>query len=228
MRIILLLVILGGLTLLLVQNWSPVLPLVFLGVATPALPLAVWILISLAAGASTSLAIASLLQLTNYFSQSKPSNQRQVQPPPRPQSPPQQAAYTAASKASPKATPPPPSDRAVDDWQESTDEDWHFDEDDEEPENTSPPDNVQDRRYEVDSEPKSSYRAGSVYSYSYREPSDSGVGRTESVYDADYRVLTPPYREPQTAPAQEEEDWGFDDDEFEDEADENNSPSKGR
>ncbi len=221
MRIILLLVILGGLVLLLVQNWSPVLPLVFLGVATPALPLAVWILISLAAGASTSLAIAFLLQLTNYVSQPKSSNQRQAQAPPK--TPP----YNASS-APPKTPPPQERDRAVDDWQESANEDWDFEEnvDDQE---SPPQDNVQDSRsYEARSEPKSSYQTGSVYSYSYREPSDSGVGRTESVYDADYRVLTPPYREPEKAQEQEqeEEDWGFDEDEFEDE--DENKPSKGR
>ncbi|KJH71858.1 hypothetical protein [Aliterella atlantica] len=222
MRIILLLVILGGLTLLLVQNWSPVLPLVFLGVTTPALPLAVWILFSLAAGASTSLAIASLLQLTNFFSQPKSSSQRQVQPPPRTQSPPKQASYTATSTVPPK-TSPPPSDPAIDDWQESSNEDWDFEEDDKQ---SPPQDRVQDsRNYEKSSEPKSGYQTGSVYSYNYREPSDSGVGRTESVYDADYRVLTPPYREPEKVQEQEEEDWGFDDDEFEDEDD---APTKGR
>lgn len=220
MRIILLLVILGGLTLLLVQNWSPALPLVFLGVATPPLPLAVWILISLAAGASTSLAIASLLQLTNYVGQPKSSNQRQAQTPPK------TAAYTA-SGTTPKTPPPPPqSDRTVDDWQESADEDWDFEENVDE-QKSPPQENVQDSRsYEVSSEPKSSYRTGSVYSYSYREPSDSGVGRTESVYDADYRVLTPPYREPEKVQEQEEEDWGFDDDELEDE--DENTPSKSR
>lgn len=222
MRIILLLVILGGLTLLLVQNWSPVLPLIFLGVTTPALPLAVWILFSLAAGASTSLAIASLVQLANFFSQPKSSNQRQVQPPPRPQTPPKQAySYTATNPTPPK-TAPPPSDPPLDDWQESASEDWDFEAEEQSP----PPDNIQDtRNYEKSSEPKSGYRSGSVYSYNYREPSDSGVGRTESVYDADYRVLTPPYREPEKVQEQEE-DWGFDDDEFEDEEDDNNSSSR--
>ena len=44
------------------------------------------------------------------------------------------------------------------------------------------------------------------------------MGKTESVYDADYRVITPPYRETNTP--KDEEDWGFeDDDDFEDERD---------
>ncbi|MBW4519331.1 MAG: hypothetical protein KME16_06465 [Scytolyngbya sp. HA4215-MV1] len=48
--------------------------------------------------------------------------------------------------------------------------------------------------YEAKQEPKSSSRSGSVYSYSYREPGSTGVGKTESVVDADYRVIVPPYR----------------------------------
>ncbi len=211
MQIILLLVIFGGLALLLVQNWSPVLPLIFLGLTTPALPLAVWILISLAAGAATSLAIASLFNLASYFAQPKSSKKSQVKPPPRPQP----SSYSSSTKRSTQDT---SSNNNADDWFEEpiNHEDWHLEE------NTQDSDNVdsypQDsRNYEVNSEPKSSKRQGSVYSYSYREPESSGVGKSESVYDADYRVLTPPYKSPQ--PIQEDDDWGFDDEEFEDEKD---------
>lgn len=66
-RLTLLVTVLGGLTLLLVQNWSPVLPLVFLGMRSQPLPLALWILFSTAAGAGTSLLITSLFKLSNYF-----------------------------------------------------------------------------------------------------------------------------------------------------------------
>ncbi len=205
MQIILLLVILGGLALLLVQNWSPVLPLVFLGFTTPALPLAVWILISLAAGAGTSLAIASLFKIANYFAQPKRSQKRQVKPPSRPQ--PASNSYTErptqeASK----------NNSSADDWLDEpiNDEDWHLEENPPEKKD-SPPYSQDSRSYEVNNEPKSSKRQGSVYSYNYREPESSGVGKSESVYDADYRVLTPPYRSPN--PVQEDEDWGFDEDE---------------
>ena len=199
MQIILLLVILGGLALLLLQNWSPVLPLVFLGLTTPALPLAVWILISLVAGASTSLAIASLFNLANYFAQPKPTKKRQFTPPPRPQ--PSSNTYSKQ--------PAQESSNSADDWLEDphNDQDWQYEE------NTQNSDNAdsypQDSRsYEVNNEPKSSKRQGSVYSYSYREP-DSVKEKTESVYDADYRVLTPPYKSPN--PGQDDDDWGFDD-----------------
>ncbi|WP_373527885.1 LapA family protein [Nostoc sp.] len=202
MQIILLLAILGGLTLLLVQNWSPVLPLVFLGLTTPVLPLALWILISLAAGAGTTIAIASLFNLANYFAQPKPTKKRQVTPPPRPQ--PSSNTYTRQPTTQ-------ESNNSADDWLEDpiNDEDWQYEE------------NIQDsqkaesypqdpRSYEVNSEPKSSKRQGSVYSYSYREPENPEVRKTDSVYDADYRVLKPPYKSPN--PVQDDDDdWGFDD-----------------
>jgi hypothetical protein len=82
------------------------------------------------------------------------------------------------------------------------------------------------RDYEAKQEPKSQSWSGSVYSYGYRDPSKSGVGQTESVYDADYRVIVPPQGVPisdigdgEVAPhnTEDEEDWGLDeDDELED------------
>ncbi len=203
MQIILLLAILGGLTLLLVQNWSPVLPLVFLGLTTPALPLAVWILISLAAGAGTTIAIASLFNLANYFAQPKASKKRQVKPPPRSQ--PFSNTFNQRPTEEVKNN--------TDDWLDEplNDEDWHLEEDTQDSQRDNTTSYPQDSKsYEVNSEPKSSKRQGSVYSYSYREAESSGVGKSESVYDADYRVLTPPYKSPN--PVQEDEDdWGFDD-----------------
>lgn len=206
MQIILLLAILGGLALLLVQNWSPVLPLVFLGLTTPALPIAVWILISLTAGAGTSIAIASLFKLANYFAQPKARKKRQVQPPPRPQ--------PSSSTSTKRPVQDTSTNNSADDWFEApiNDEDWHLEENTQDAENDNADSYPQDSRsYEVNSEPKSSKRQGSVYSYSYREPESSAVGKTDSIYDADYRVLTPPYRSPK--PVQDDDDdWGFDDD----------------
>ncbi len=215
MQVILLLAILGGLALLLVQNWSPVLPLVFLGLTTPQLPLAVWILISLVAGAGTSLAIASLFNLANYFAQPKSSNKRQVKPPPRPQ--PSANTYTKQPVEDTSS-----SDRA-DDWLEDplNDEDWNYEENTVDSKSDSTTSYPQDSRsYEANSEPKSSKRQGSVYSYSYREEEaeNSSAGKSESVYDADFRVLTPPYKSPNSV-RDDDDDWGFDDDFVDDEDD---------
>lgn len=219
-RLILLLVVLGGLTLLLAQNWSPVLPLVFLGVTTQALPLAIWISIGVAAGAFTSLVISGLFKLSNYFARSSLSKRRKAQaPPPRSSTQRSQEPSTAASAKQPD-TESTPSD-ASDDWvSDSTtnDDDWDFEEDAEHTRNFSSQNTVRDSTTkEVSSEPKSGYQSGSVYSYSYREPSNSGVGKTEAVYDANYRVIKPPYRQADPAQDDETDDWGFeDDDDFED------------
>lgn len=219
-RLILLLVVLGGLTLLLAQNWSPVLPLVFLGVKTQALPLAIWISIGVATGAFTSLVISGLFKLSNYFARSSLSEPRKAQaPPPRSSTQRSQAPSTAANAKQPDTESTPSS--ASDDWvSDSTtnDDDWDFEEDAEHKRNFSSQNTVRDSTTkEVSSEPKSGYQSGSVYSYSYREPSNSGVGKTEAVYDANYRVIKPPRSQADTAQDDEADDWGFeDDDDFED------------
>ncbi len=46
--------------------------------------------------------------------------------------------------------------------------------------------------YEVPQSPTSEYRSGTIYSYSYRKPENTGVGISESVNDAEYRVIIPP------------------------------------
>ncbi|MEX0270051.1 hypothetical protein AB3R30_12975 [Leptolyngbyaceae cyanobacterium UHCC 1019] len=66
-RLILLLVIAGVMTLFTLQNLTPVLPLVFLGSPTLALPLSWWILGAIAAGALTTLAITFLVGLSNFL-----------------------------------------------------------------------------------------------------------------------------------------------------------------
>lgn len=243
-RLFLLLVVLGGLTLLLLQNWSPVLPLVFLGLQTQALPLAVWILLSIAAGATTSLFITSLFKVANLFSRSSSNKNKKVAASPRsrpPRTSTQRSEPIYTSPTTSRPSPPPvsiPSD-AADDWgsNSSSNDDWGFEEDTEKRRNdnfaddvnsrsyevgSEPQDNVNSRSYEVSSEPKSSARTGSVYSYSYRESSNSGVGKTESVYDADYRVITPPRRQPDTV--DDDDDWGFDDDDDVEDSDRDSDP----
>lgn len=225
-RIVLLLVVLGGLTLLLAQNWSPVLPLVFLGMRTQALPLAVWILSAVSAGAFTSLLIAGLFKLSNYFASGQPRTQRLgVKAAQRSSSTQRSSDASSANSRPMPETNSTPNDTS--DWDTNpTDDDWDFDEDTDKSRN-DPQNTVRDSTtYEVNTEPKSGSRSGSVYSYSYREPKNSSVGKTEFVYDADYRVIAPPHR--QTEKAQEDDDWGFDDDDDFDDEGETDSPSSRR
>jgi hypothetical protein len=222
-RLFLLLAVLGTLTLLLVQNWSPVLPLVFLGMQTRPLPLAMWILFSTTAGAMTSLLITSLFQVSNYFvreqrqtplkssaTSSRAANQSRREEPISRKQAPSPTTGNAESRTR----------EAFDDWEtNNTNDDWDFDEKSN-AKSTPSSQSTQARdfnTYERQKEPTSSSQSGSVYSYSYQEPKNSGVGKTESVYDADYRVIIPPYQPPSTAKDAEDDDWGFfDDDDSED------------
>jgi uncharacterized integral membrane protein len=272
MRSIFLLIIVVGLTIFALQNLEPALSLVFLGVRSPALPLSIWVLSSIAAGVVASLLISSLLSFSNYLSQSRtrsgrippdvfPEERRTSYTPPSPSRKQeidpdrywenretQAAAGYRTEYGTPagydsrtvQQEPPPPNppnvkqpvdaiDDGEDDWVSdssknrypSGDEDWG-----EETENPARP-TVNDataanrRDYETKQEPKSKSWTGSVYSFGYRDPSKSGVGETESVYDAEYRVLVPPdgaipqagnKEIPNSNSDEDDEDWGLDDD----------------
>jgi len=220
-RLFLLVAVLGGLTLLLAQNWSPVLPLVFLGIRTQPLPLAMWILFSTTAGAVTSVFISSLFNLSSYFARQ--------QRPTRLKSPPtsgnakqtrREEAFSRPVSAEPRAsTTESRSSDVADDWDtnNSTDDNWDFEDKSSVAPNTSPDTSVRGQSYERQQQPKTTSESGSVYSYSYRQPKNSGVGKTESVYDADYRVIIPPYQPPTTTNQKnDDDDWGFFDEDSED------------
>jgi hypothetical protein len=238
-RLFLLLLVFGGLALVLVQNWTPTLPLVFLGMKTAAQPLAIWILFSVSAGVGTSLLIGSLFQVSKYFaapqhqprqrpkvSRPRYTTSRSEEPTYRNSTPEPTVSSTTAQSSTQAST-----NEDEDDWDSSkNNDDWGFEEPQAEPADTKPKapkseEPITDSRsYERSQEPKSTYKSGSVYSYSYKEPKNSGVGKTESVYDADYRVITPPYRpqnqtqnQKNNPPQNDDDDWGFldeDDDEF--------------
>lgn len=79
-RLVALLLAVGALVLFAVQNTSPALPLVFLGMQTRALPIAVWLVGAIAAGAITALLLAGLIELAGSNSRSEPrSNWTQPQ-----------------------------------------------------------------------------------------------------------------------------------------------------
>ncbi|RAM49771.1 MAG: LapA family protein [Hapalosiphonaceae cyanobacterium JJU2] len=228
LRLILLVAIMGGLALLLAQNWSPILPLIFLGVQTKSLPLAMWILFSTAAGAATSLVISGLFQLSSYLalpqrSTSAASKSRRTTAKSdrstREKSADSYSSYSSNTSPPPSATKTSSQSNPDDDWDTNNNEDWDFEEksDSTSSQNTEVRDS---KSYERRQEPTDSFRAGSSYSYSYREPKNSGVGKTESIYDADYRVIIPPYQpssddftdkdNPTNQKNQaDEEDWGF-------------------
>lgn len=192
-RFIALLVILSIIAILVTSNWSVALPLAFLGTQTRSLPLGIWLLLSFSIGLGVTL-ILQLLRLpearqTDFSPQKSPRRSDRSPKSSRPQPPP-----TYNEEDDWEAEPPPKS------------EEWDFEPEGEE---------IQDRvgsysdSYEVNREPTAKNVSGSVYSYSYRQPQDSGFDRSEAVRDASYRVINPPSREP-IETAADDDDWGFD------------------
>ncbi|MBD2089405.1 hypothetical protein H6F67_06015 [Microcoleus sp. FACHB-1515] len=76
LRSLLLLVIVCGLVLFVIQNWTPALPLVILGVPTQAIPLAFWMMGAIAAGAITTIAISALFRITAFTAAPRPSKRK--------------------------------------------------------------------------------------------------------------------------------------------------------
>lgn len=251
-RLVLLLALAGGLFLLVQFNWTPM-QLTFLGVQTPALPLALWILGAIGAGIITNLLITSLFSLSNYFAvraaRSKfrqASRQSGFQSRSTASSSESRSSYTRTATAraadedadwnnwdgyeepvdrSSSQTRSPVDNDPLDDWEAEPNDDWDVDEPSDAPKTSRSTGSRGRTDYETQQEPKTSSRQGSVYSYSYREPKDSGVGKAEPVLekpvvDADYRVIVPPFRPLDPEPAREEppeednaDDW-FDDDDI--------------
>jgi hypothetical protein len=178
-------------------------------------------LFSIAAGAATSLLISGLFQLSYLAAPQRPkpfaSNSRRTSV---------SGSRSSQEKYADSYTSPQPSSAKTssqsnrdDDWDIDNSEKWDFEEksDATKAQDTEVRDS---KNYERRQEPKDSFRSGSSYSYSYREPKNSGVGKTESVYDADYRVIIPPYQPSSDDITDEdnsseknhqadEDDWGF-------------------
>jgi len=225
-RLVLLLGLAGGLFLLVQFNWSP-LQLTFLGVQTPALPLALWILSAIAAGMVTNLLLTSLFSLSNFFAVRAARSKfrqaprqsgfqaRSTSPSPEPRSSSARSSTaqtaeddadwndwegyeeTAASQSSGRRS--PVDEDSIDDWEVEPSDDWEADEPRDTPREARTATSRVRTNYETRQEPTTTARNGSVYSYSYREPKDSGVGKAEPVtdkpvVDADYRVIVPPFR----------------------------------
>lgn len=70
-RLALLILTLAALVIFALQNVAPVLPLVILGMQTQALPLAVWVVVAIAAGAVTTILLALLLRLAGGRNRSR-------------------------------------------------------------------------------------------------------------------------------------------------------------
>lgn len=218
--LIVLIVIISGLALFLLQNWSPSLQLTFLGLKSIPLPLSIWVLSALIAGLITYLLIYNIFELSNYlFKQNlqsakpfagKSQEQYQSEESRGRYSQSEDISNSQSSFNLNKDSEAREEDENIDDWKQepsriSNSWDSSTKEQDIENMQNSFSQGSTETNYEVEQEPKTESWSGSVYSYGYLEPSASGVGQTESVYDADYRVITPPPPQDKSTLTQQQE-----------------------
>lgn len=228
-RIVLLFLVVGGLALFALSNLSPVLAVVFLGMQSQTLPLATWMGIAVAAGALTSFCLQFLSYLQRTSSNQRIEEFEEVPSPTRSfrrqtyENPPTQNQTPYTPPPPPPPPPETPKTTVGSDWEERIGEDWDFDETastSKRPDFDRSQGNVQSHSTnpEIKQDPKAGSQTNSVYSFSYREQNQTGVGKADAIYDANYRVITPPYQKPVES-ADDDEDWGFeDDDDFNDES----------
>lgn len=164
MRVGSLLLLLGALTILVIQNSTPALPLVLFGGSTIALPVGVWLLVGVGAGLVTSL----LLQGLTFQPPTAEVAPRYRQREPRPKSPPE-------SRRQPQKQP-----KKKDDWTPAPRSDW----------DASP---TEEPGWDIEAPPTNPTepQVRPARSTSTR-PAGSSDRPKDGVYDADYRVIEPP------------------------------------
>lgn len=166
MRIGVFLAAVGLLTIVVVQNWSPALPLIVFGTATIAFPLGLWLALALSAGLVTSF----LLQGLSY------------RPVLRAADPPVAPRYRDRTEPEPRSR-RPRQRQSNNDWDTPLDPEWDREADDWDIE--SPPERPTTPRREPrqpTGEPREAQR---------RAP-EQRDRPTDGIYDANYRVITPP------------------------------------
>ncbi len=223
LRLGLLLVSVVAIVIFIQQNLSPVLPLTFLGMKTVAFPLSLWILFALAAGVLTAQLVVMLLQFPIAASQRSQASDRprearanrSVDDRKTPDSPSVQArskgdessssnreknpTYTDSFSRGSKAAADFGTVRDLPDdstnWVDDDEVEQNWIDDDSQNSVDEPKVTPLKTDYEVPKSPTSEYHSGTIYSYSYRKPENTGVGISESVNDAEYRVIIPPNSE---------------------------------
>lgn len=235
-RLILLVAVLGGLMLLLAQNWAPAIPLVFLGLRTQPLSLAMWMLFSSAAGAFTSLLISGLLQLlsSRYTTQQRQTASYSTSTEDSPRVNQRSRAkeyYQRKSTPPPASTPQPPDEfenNEDDDWDldKNSNDDWEFEERFDSREYQPSDSRSSYTKIQDDEDYEDSQEADSSYSDQKNDLKNPYSGKTESIYDADYRVIIPPPNPSVTSKTadnadnsnnnDDDEDWGLFDEDFDD------------
>ncbi|NES73075.1 MAG: LapA family protein [Okeania sp. SIO2D1] len=189
-----------------------------MGLRSIPLPLSLWILGAFLAGVITYLLIYGIFILSNYLlkknlqparPRSRKSHHQDRTEEVWDASQPQVTSDSQSSFNLNKDSEPPRKNENYDDWEPRpprVNRSWDGTTEEQGSEEIQESVNESaTKNYETEQQPKTGSWSGSVYSYGYRDSSSSGVGQTESVYDADYRIITPPPANT-SIPTQKEED----------------------
>lgn len=135
-----------------------------------------------------------------------------------------QVNYQSNYKDNPTYSPPEISQN-LSDWDIDFNDDWQDSAPEPEPRDSRVDSRVDPRedfrstpREDLRSEPRTpsnppqDSRPPSTYAYGKGDEDNSGVGMTEAVYDANYRVINAPFSPPPAVAKKQEEDWGLEED----------------
>ena len=204
-RVVAVLGVVLSMVAILIQNQTPALALVFLGMRSQPLPLGLWVAGAILGGALVSLGLLALLSFASPASVSSRSSRRR------------------SAFRWPQFKRPQPKQRfnrsqqpqGYSDWDEAPATDWYGESTSSRPEpffddESEYEDDPVDGDYPDDDPTPPWAKRDSSYAYSARD--SDFTGQRESVFDAEYRVLNPPQK-----PASPQDDWT----EFEDDFTEN-------
>ncbi len=193
-KLLIISVFIGSLVIFFLQN-TQVVPLILFGSTIANLPVGILILGSVFSGLLTSF----ILQL---FNQGKTQVSPQFSPEQTNRNTPN---YSRSPRQSERSSPREErrEERNIKNYQEQNIKD-------------SPKTQIQDNINKPISDTETletkqdTVKKDTVYSYSYRKQKDKGVNKTDDVYDANYRVIVPPYQSNQEQSLEdknEDEDW---------------------
>ncbi|MBP0020884.1 MAG: hypothetical protein J7647_25410 [Cyanobacteria bacterium SBLK] len=192
--------------LILLQNWEPSLSLILFGTETIVLPLAVWLGLGVLAGLGTSLAVQLL--------------ERALIVPPRKTNPEVAPRYRETTRQKRRTRPPGKSDWEVSpsaDWDPLPEDDGGWEIDEPPAETTVPQTNFPEselrknaRNPRRNASPKERPpQRDSQKKQDSPESTATSTQSSESIYDANYRVITPPNTEESKPSSESNENWEF-------------------
>jgi uncharacterized integral membrane protein len=187
-KLLIITVFVGVLVIFVLQNTESI-PLVLFGSTVATLPVGIWILLAILAGVLTSF----VLQLFNQSPVQVPSRREPERVPSRRE--------TKIRKDEGRSSIPNINNKQEQKTKESP--------------QTKIQDNINKTIPETETvdNKQDNLKKDTVYSYGYRKDKPKDVNKTDEVYDANYRVIIPPYKEnedqslDQDNDKNEEEDW---------------------